>query len=68
MNACDGKVLNHSRPHLDEIGPSGIALDVNGGRELLPDLRGKRRGKPFAKVKLLVQEDESPIPGYEAYP
>jgi len=54
---------------LPSVGQSGVAMDISAtGLGLIPDLRADRRGLPFARVKVLTQEDEAPIPGFGAYP
>lgn len=54
---------------LPSVGQSGVAMDISAaGLGLIPDLRADRRGLPFARAKVLAQEDGAPIPGFEAYP
>lgn len=64
LNGCDAVVINKTVAALPDVNQSGIALNVNGGRLLMPDLKERRLGKPLAKITLLAQEDESPMPGW----
>jgi hypothetical protein len=64
LDGCEAIVINKTVATLPDVSQSGIALNVNGGRLLMPDLKERRLGKPFARIKLLSQEDESALDGW----
>lgn len=67
MNACDAFDVERAdgTAPWPRIGESGAALNIIGGKALIPDYGTERAPWSFVRLRLLKREDASPVPGYE---